>query len=75
MSFRYWRPAALASRAVVVVGYDRARLADLCSRYTIARRVAIPHGVDNEEQGAPIATCTLRGDLDSVWPQLLHPRL
>jgi len=75
MSFRYWRPAALASRAVVVVGYDRARLAELCSRYSIVRRAVLPYDVDNEEQGAPIATCTLRGDLDAVWPQLVRPKL
>jgi hypothetical protein len=75
MSYRYWRPGGLASRAVVVVGYDRAQLAMLCSRYAIVRRVAIPYGVDNEEAGAPIATCTLRGDLDAVWPQLVRPKL
>jgi hypothetical protein len=75
MSFRYWRPATLASRSIVVVGYDRAQLVGLCSRYAIVRHVAIPYGVDNEEQGAPIAACTLRGDLDAVWPQLVHPKL
>jgi hypothetical protein len=47
----------------------------LCSRYAIVRRVSIPYGVDNEEAGAPIATCTLRGDLDAVWPQLVRPKL
>jgi hypothetical protein len=75
MSYRYWRPRGLASRAVVVVGYDRARLAELCSRFTIVRRAALPFDVDNEEEGAPIATCTLRGGLDAVWPQLVRPKL
>ncbi len=74
MSYRYWRPARLRSDRVVVVGYDIATLGSLCTRYRVVARVRIPYGVENDESGARVATCTLRGGLDAVWPQLLDPR-
>ena len=74
MSYRYWRPARLRSDRVVVVGYDAATLGSLCTQYRVVARVHIPYGVENDESGARIATCTLRGSLDAVWPQLLDPR-
>jgi hypothetical protein len=36
--------------------------------------VHIPYGAKNDESGVPIVTCTLRGGLDAVWPQLLYPK-
>jgi hypothetical protein len=74
MSYRYWRPTRLRSHRVVVVGYDIATLGSLCTRYRVVARVRIPYGVENDESGARIATCSLRGGLDAVWPQLLYPR-
>ena len=74
MSYRYWRPARLRSDRVVVVGYDVATLGSLCSEYRVVARVHVPYGVKNDEAGVPIATCTLRGGLAAVWPQLLDPR-
>jgi hypothetical protein len=74
MSYRYWRPARLHSDNVVVVGYDTATLGTLCTRYHVVAHVVIPYGVTNDESGVPIATCTLRGGLDAVWPLLLDPR-
>jgi len=46
----------------------------VCTRFHVVARVRIPYGVDNDEEGAPIASCTLRGGLDAVWPELLDPR-
>jgi hypothetical protein len=75
MSYRYWRPKQLASRNVVVVGYDKASLRSLCTRYRVVTRVQIPYGVNNDEAGEPIVTCTLpSGGLDAVWEQLVYPR-
>lgn len=74
MSYRYWRPARLPAGPFVVVGYDRATLASLCTAYRVVTRVRIPYGVENDESGVPVATCTLRGSLDALWPQLLDPR-
>ncbi len=74
MSYRYWRPARLRSDDVVVVGYDTAALGSLCTRYRVVAHVQVPYGVKNDEAGVPIATCTLRGGLDAVWPQLVYPK-
>jgi 4-amino-4-deoxy-L-arabinose transferase-like glycosyltransferase len=75
MSYRYWRPKRLASRSVVVVGYDESFLRSLCASERVVVRIAIPYGIDNEEKGEPVATCTLRAGLDALWPALLSPRL
>ncbi len=73
MSYRYWRPR-VASRSVVVVGYEPSFLGSLCARYRVVTHIRIPYGIDNEEDGRPVATCTLRASLDTLWPALLRPR-
>ena len=37
--------------------------------YRVVGRIAMP--VDNEERGRPLARCTLRSDLASLWPQIV----
>ena len=69
MSYRYWRPKQLGSRNIVVVGYDKVSLASICTQYRVVTHVQIPYGVNNDEAGVPIVTCTLpSGGLDAVWP-------
>jgi len=73
MSYRYWRPAHLGAGPIVVVGYGAPMLRTLCVRDSVVARVHVPYGVDNQEAGEPIATCTLRRPLASVWKTLLDP--
>ena len=73
MSFRYWHPPLTVSRGIVL-GYDPAQLATFCRSYQIVAHVTMPHGVSNEEKGAPVARCTFRGgSLTAVWRKLLSP--
>jgi hypothetical protein len=68
VSFRYWRPE-VRGRAAVVVGYGLAPLA--CADGRLVARLEIPHGVENEERGAPVTRCRLKAPLDRLWPRLL----
>jgi 4-amino-4-deoxy-L-arabinose transferase-like glycosyltransferase len=73
MSFRYWHPPLTASRGIVV-GYDAAQLATLCSSHRVVAHVTMPHGVSNEENGAPVARCAFAGgSLAAIWRRLLDP--
>jgi 4-amino-4-deoxy-L-arabinose transferase-like glycosyltransferase len=67
VTFRYWRPSVTGRRAVLV-GYRRED-APFCAAFRVVGHVAMP--VDNEEDGRPVARCTLTGDLHSVWPQVV----
>lgn len=68
VSFRYWRPA-IDGRKALLVGYTRTE-ADFCRHYRIVARIAMPTA--NEERGQPIARCTLRGTIATIWPRLLR---
>jgi len=72
MSYRYWRPV-IRPGPIVVVGYGAPMLRTLCVRDSVVARVHVPYGVDNQEAGEPIVTCTLRRPLASVWTLLLDP--
>ncbi len=61
-----WGPGG-ATGLVIAVGLERSRLDGLCGTVQLLTRVRIPHGVDNQEQGAPISLC---GDPRGGWPQL-----
>ncbi|HVM56858.1 MAG TPA: glycosyltransferase family 39 protein [Gaiellaceae bacterium] len=73
MNYRYWRPARIAAGPIVVVGYGPSMLGTLCSQWHVVARVHVPYGVDNQEAGQPIVTCTPRRPLYSSWKRLLDP--
>jgi len=73
MSYRYWRPAAIRPGPIVVVGYGPQILEQLCSDWLVVEHLPAPYGVKIPEAGEPIATCTLRQPLTSVWKSLLDP--
>lgn len=67
LSFQYWRPAALPQRRAVLVGFDPASVAQLC---TASRRLATINNhwnIANEEQGRTIVDCALRAPLQRLW--------
>jgi hypothetical protein len=67
VTFRYWRPQ-VNGRDALLVGLARPD-ARFCRGYRVVGRIAMP--VDNEERGRPLAHCTLRSDLASLWPQIV----
>ena len=67
VTFRYWRPQ-VTGRHALLVGLTR-QDARFCRGYRVVGRIAMP--VDNEERGRPLARCTLRSTLTSLWPQIV----
>ena len=60
-----------ATTTVIVLGDDAAGMSDTPATCTLAGRVRIPHGIDNEESGHPdIYLCRkLRMSWDKMWPE------
>jgi 4-amino-4-deoxy-L-arabinose transferase-like glycosyltransferase len=67
LSFQYWHPPVMTERRALTVGFDQATLGRFCSAVHVVARVNNAWGIANEEQGRPIATCTLRRPLGALW--------
>jgi Dolichyl-phosphate-mannose-protein mannosyltransferase len=68
VTFRYWRPAVVGRRAILV-GFPEAKASGFCQGYTLLGRIQMPTA--NAERGLPIARCTLDSNLAAAWPQIL----
>lgn len=67
------RPPAADVDAVVLVGWQAPHLAGLFARCDVVARLDNGLGVDNEEQGAPVAVCTGPvADWATLWPRFRH---
>ena len=71
VSFRYWRPSVVGRRALVV-GFGRASVSGFCRGYTLLGRIEMP--TPNQEQGLPIARCSLDASLAAEWPRIIHAK-
>ena len=69
VTFRYWRPAVVGRR-VILVGFPEAKAARFCRGYTLLGRIQMPTA--NQERGLPIARCRLDSNLAAAWPQILR---
>jgi Dolichyl-phosphate-mannose-protein mannosyltransferase len=67
VTFAYWRPP-VNGRDALLVGLTR-QAARFCRGYRVVGHIAMP--VDNEERGRPLARCTLRNTLTSLWPEIV----
>jgi hypothetical protein len=67
VTMRYWRPHVTGRRALVI-GYTRAA-AGFCTGYRLVARISSAN--DSDEGGEPIASCTLRSALSTVWPSIV----
>ena len=66
------RPAD-SSTVVLVVGYQLDEVTALFASCEVVDRLDDGVGVDNEEQGAPVAVCRdPRGSWSSLWPRFQH---
>lgn len=69
--FWYWGPPPAAATEVLAVGFDRPAVDVFCAQPVLSARLHNPWQVDNQEQGAPLWTCTrLRGSWSSLWPKI-----
>ena len=68
VTFRYWRPE-VTGRHALLVGYSSGATFGFCDDYRVVAHISSANKSD--EGGEPIATCTLRGSLASVWPSIL----
>jgi hypothetical protein len=67
VTFRYWRPL-VNGRDALLVGLTQ-QDARFCRSYRLVGHIAMR--VDNEERGRPLARCTLRNTLTTLWPQVV----
>jgi 4-amino-4-deoxy-L-arabinose transferase-like glycosyltransferase len=67
------RPPAPDVDTVVMVGRQGPHVADLFASCEVVDRLDNGVGVDNEEQGAPVAVCTGPvADWSTLWPRFRH---
>jgi hypothetical protein len=67
------RPPAADVDTVVLVGWQGPHVADLFASCEVVDRLDSGLGVDNEEQGAPVAVCTGPvADWATLWPRFRH---
>jgi hypothetical protein len=67
LSWRYWRPAKLPQRRLLLVGYDAATLRFLCATWRKLATIDNRWRIANEERGRLVATCVLSATLDELW--------
>ena len=67
VTLRYWRPAVVGRRAILV-GFPKPKASGFCRGYTLLGRIQMPTA--NAERGLPIARCTLDSSLAAEWPQI-----
>lgn len=66
-----WGPPPDSSQTAVLVGFPRERVAGWCADPVQFAEIDNGVGLDNDEQGAPVWTCTsLTKPWSQLWPQL-----
>jgi hypothetical protein len=71
-AFGYWGPPPDRPGPVVTVGLDSTRLSQFRDCQVVAR-IHNASGVDNDENGAPVARCSgTRAAWSAIWPKLRH---
>ena len=72
-AYAQWGPPPDGSAPIIVVGIDPAQLATHMRGCTIAAHITNPAGIDNDENGEPVAICDapLR-TWSREWPSLTH---
>ena len=71
MGYWYWGPPPAAATSVLAIGFDQAQVARFCAHPVLVARLDNHVGLKNDEQGAPLWSCTaLRGVWEDLWPHL-----
>jgi hypothetical protein len=66
----YWLPANLTATDALMIDYEPADVAWMCTAPTIIAHIAVPYDVKGLEQGAPVTFCLLEAPIPSLWPRL-----
>ena len=71
--FWYWGPPPSSARTFIVVGFSKEKLASSFGRCELGTRMNNQVGVHNQEQGAPVWTCSqLKADWAVLWPRWMR---
>jgi 4-amino-4-deoxy-L-arabinose transferase-like glycosyltransferase len=72
-SLWYYRRPAPDTASVIVIGYPTSELTAWFSRCRTVRTLHTPHGLDNQENGAPVSVCAgTRHPWSALWPKIRH---
>jgi Dolichyl-phosphate-mannose-protein mannosyltransferase len=70
LSDYYWLPTNLSATNALMVDYQPADVAWMCTAPTIVAYLTVPYDVTGLEQGAPVTLCQLEAPLPSLWGRL-----
>jgi Dolichyl-phosphate-mannose-protein mannosyltransferase len=66
----YWLPDHLTATYALMVDYQPADVAWMCSSPTLIAHLTVPYEVAGLEQGAPVTLCELKAPISTFWGRL-----
>jgi 4-amino-4-deoxy-L-arabinose transferase-like glycosyltransferase len=67
----YWGPPPPSATSVLAIGFDQDQVTGFCDHPVLLSRLDNHLGLHNDEQGAPVWSCTaLRAAWATLWPRL-----
>jgi Dolichyl-phosphate-mannose-protein mannosyltransferase len=66
----YWLPRDLVATNALMVDYEPADVAWMCSSATLVGHLTVPYSVLGLEQGAPVTFCALKAPISQHWTRL-----
>jgi hypothetical protein len=66
----YWLPSNLTATDALMVDYQPADVAWMCTSPTLITYLVVPYNVAGLEQGAPVTFCQLKQPIPQIWAKL-----
>ena len=66
----YWLPKHLTATFALMVDYQPAAVAWMCTSSRRIDQLTVPYAVTGLEQGAPVTLCHLKAPVAALWPRL-----
>jgi Dolichyl-phosphate-mannose-protein mannosyltransferase len=66
----YWLPNKLTATDALMVDYQPADVAWMCTSPQLIAHLTVPYGVAGLEQGAPVTFCQLKAPISKIWEKL-----
>ena len=70
LSDYYWLPNSLTATKALMVDYQPADVAWMCTSPRLLAHLTVPYDVKGLEQSAPVTFCELKAPIQQVWRQL-----
>jgi hypothetical protein len=70
LSDYYWLPKDLTATNALMIDYQPADVAWMCTAPTVIGHLTVPYDVKGLEQGAPVTFCQLEAPIPSLWGRL-----